>query len=116
MNSNSENVVKETVVTNKEAVKIETEKLDAGTYYIVVEGGSPLNSGIYEVSVASKAKPEDDGDDEEEKNLWDRIKALDWGAFMENFNGWFEQINIKGIVSSISSSIIKVITYLVSMG
>lgn len=107
-------VVAESLVTSEKAGAFETKSLDAGTYYIRVVSGDTLNTGIYRIKMTEKAKADDN--DDSEKTLWERIQALNWGAFLENFTGWIEQINFEAIIKSITSSIATVITYLSALG
>ncbi len=113
-NANDGVVVAESLVTSEKAGAFETKSLDAGTYYICVKSGDTLNTGIYRIKMTEKAKA-DEGDDSG-KSLWDRIKDLNWGAFLENFTGWIEQINFEAIIKSITSSIATVIAYLSALG
>ena len=118
VNSDNGKVV-EPVVLNANIIKTataETSPLAAGTYYIRVSltDGTILDKSYYTLSVSEKAEAVG-GDDEEEKNLFDRIGDLNWGGLWENFAGWIEQINFMGMLSSIFGSIIKVFTYLGSM-
>lgn len=103
--------------TNSKAAEHATEKLEAGVYYISVEAGNVVSSSLYELTVsqnpASSTTP-DDGKDE--PSFIDQIKGLPWDDFAGNFAGWFENINILGIVTSIVASVSQVLTYLFSLG
>lgn len=98
---------------SSKSAKIETYPLAAGAYYIEVTAGETFDSDIYEINVtAKKASIEP----EPEKNLFDKIGDLNWGALWDNFAGWFEQIDIMGMISDMFSSIMMVITLFSSMG
>lgn len=114
-NSANKTIIKETIISNTEKGEFETEALTAGTYYIKVTGGATLNTGIYRIKVTPKTATVETPE-EPELTLWERIMALDWDGFMDNFNGWFEQIDIEAIINSITASIVTVFTYLASMG
>ncbi len=102
--------------TNKKAATISTDKLkDNAAYYIVVEAGSTVNNGVYELKLTPKA-PAKEEDKEDDKSFFEKIEDLPWKDFVKNFEGWFEKINIGGIISSITASIVQVITYLISIG
>lgn len=108
--------VKLNATNDSKEAKAETYPLDAGTYYVKVSvtADGIHDEGIYELSVKEKAEALDDGS-EDNKSLIDRIKELNWGALADNLAGWFDQINFKGMISSMVSSIVKVFTYLGSM-
>lgn len=108
-------VVAKVDATNTKAAEITTEALNAGVHYIVIEAGNVANSGIYSISLtANAAKVEDKKDDD--KSFFDKIKDLPWGDFADNFNGWFEKIDVGSIISSITASIVTVLTYLFALG
>ncbi|MBQ7122113.1 MAG: pre-peptidase C-terminal domain-containing protein [Clostridia bacterium] len=87
---------------NKTA-KLETYPLDAGTYYIEVTAGEEkFDSDIYEIKVTEKTASIEP---EKPKSLIDRIKELNWGALADNLAGWFEQIDLMGLISDIIKSI-----------
>ncbi len=85
-----------------------TDEIPAGTYFIVVEGPESgiVNTGLYTLSIV---------DDEEPAGvmgLLDTLKNIDWSTFLGNFAGWFEQLNILGMITNITESIIKLIARL----
>ncbi len=95
------------------ATEIKTSKLVEGrTYYIKVEGGATLNTELYKISIAEIPAEKKD-EPATGTGFLDQIKAY-IATFAKNFEGWFEQINVMGIVSSITSSVVKVITMLIS--
>ncbi|MEE1011170.1 MAG: hypothetical protein U0L11_03935 [Acutalibacteraceae bacterium] len=94
---------------SSKTAKLETKPLSAGSYYIEVVAGDAHNSDIYEISVSAK---EASIVPEPEKNLIDKIKDLNWNALLDNFKGWFEQIDIMGMISSMFASIAMVIALL----
>ncbi len=102
-----------TTDSNKNA-KIDTDKLKEGAYYVRVSAGETHDSELYSITVTPKAASENK-EPEEEKNLFDRIKDLDWGGLWDNFSGWIEEINFFGMLSSLSASIIRIITYFTSV-
>lgn len=83
-----------------------TETLDAGTYYVAVSAGSDFTDETYSVILKAAEKKEE----EKELSLIDRIKALDWSTFFENFTSWLPSVNIKGMISDIYQSIAKFVT------
>lgn len=96
---------------SSKTAKIETKPLGKGTYYIEVAAGDAHDSDIYEISVTAKEKsivPEP------EKDLFDKIGDLDWGALWDNFSGWIEEINFFGMLTSMFSSILMGLTLLFS--
>lgn len=118
LNSDGEAVadtLKVTATDSSKSAKMETAALAAGTYYIEVTAGEKLDTDIYEINVTEKSEALDDGSDDD-MNLWERIQALNWGALLENLNGWFEQIDIKGMISDIFASIAMVVSLFSSMG
>lgn len=102
--------------TNTKAAEKETEKLEAGQYYIKVETGNVLSAGLYELSVTAKPAAAPTPDEPDSPSFIDQIKDLPWGDFVGNFAGWFENINVLGILTSILASVAQVFTYLFSMG
>lgn len=108
--------VKLNATNDSKTAKAETYPLAAGTYYVKVSVTAEgiHDEGIYELSVKEKAEALDDGSDDN-KSLIDRIKELNWGGLADNLAGWFDQINFKGMISSMVASIVKVFTYLGSM-
>lgn len=111
----NKSVIAKVDATNTKAAEISTDALEAGVYYVVVSAGNVVNPGLYELSMSVKTAASND-DDDDDKSFIDKIKDLPWDNFMDNFKGWFEQINIMGIISSIVSSVATVFTYLFSLG
>ena len=101
-----------TTEKNKNA-KIETEKLAAGDYYVRVSAGNAHDSDLYSIKVTPKVATSTE-EPKKEQNLFDRIKDLNWGGLWDNFSGWIEEINFFGMISSLSASFIKIITYFFS--
>lgn len=91
---------------SSKTAKLETKPLAAGNYYIEVSAGTAHDSDIYEISVAAK---DTSIVPEPEKNLIDKIKDLNWSALLDNLAGWFDQIDIMGMISDIFASIAMVI-------
>ncbi|MBQ2847775.1 MAG: hypothetical protein IJE74_05910 [Clostridia bacterium] len=97
------------------ATVISTEALTAGrTYYIVIEKGATLNTEIYQLKLSSIVVEDDSDDKDDELSFGDQISVY-WGQFWKNFEGWFEQIDIPAIISSIAQSVATVFTLLFSM-
>lgn len=110
---NGEYIAEKVEVKAGEPTVISTESLVAGRfYYIVVEKGGTYNSEIYQLKV-TEIVPEKDDDDTSGLSFGEQIKAY-WSQFMKNFEGWFEQIDIPAIVSSIAKSVTTVFTILFS--
>ena len=80
-----------------------TEDIPAGTYFIVVEGADSgvVNNGLYTLSIV------DDDEPQTVLGLLDTLKNIDWSTFFANFAGWFEDINLLGMITAITSSLIK---------
>ena len=106
-------VIKKYDATNTKAAEFETDQLEYGTYYILVEAGNVASSGLYELSVTEKAAPSapaDDGDDDD--SFIDQIMALPWGDFIGNFVEWLPNVNVFGMLTSLFGSIFDVFTNL----
>lgn len=84
----------------------ETGALEAGTYYVKVSAGTAFTNETYSISVSALEKKTE----ESKPNLIDRIKALDWSKFLENFTSWLPSVNIMGLVSDLFKSISKFVT------
>ncbi len=83
-----------------------TGALEAGTYYVAVSADFDFTDETYSIGVkASEKKAE-----ESKPSLIDRIKALDWSTFFENFTSWLPSVNIWGLVSDLFQSISKFVT------
>ena len=94
------------VVNAGKAVEFTTEKLVAGRYYYVtVEKGGTLTTDIYKLSV-TKIEPKPDDGNNNNGDFFAQIKAY-WAEFWKNFEGWFEQINIIGIVKDLLPGIVN---------
>lgn len=88
------------------ATVFSTEKLVAGRiYYIKVEKGGTLNTEIYKLGITA-IEPEKTDDPVSGLGFFEQIKVY-WGEFMKNFEGWFEQINIMGIITNILPGIME---------
>lgn len=105
--------LKVSTTDSSKSAKIETYPLAAGTYYIEVTAGEIFDSDIYEIKTTAKTESIEP---EPEKNLFDKIGELNWGALWDNFAGWFEQIDLMGMISDMFASIMMVITLFSSMG
>lgn len=110
---NGEVIAEKVEVKAGEPTVITTESLVAGRfYYVVVEKGGTYNSEIYQLKV-TEIVPEKDDDDTDGLSFGEQIKVY-WGMFWKNFEGWFDQIDIPAIVSSIAKSVTTVFTILFS--
>lgn len=90
-----------------EATVFSTEKLVAGRYYYIrVEKGGTLNTEIYKLGITAIEPENTDDGDVSGLSFVEQIKVY-WAQFMKNFEGWFEQINIMGIITSILPGIIE---------
>lgn len=99
---------------SSKTAKMETYPLDAGTYYLeVTADADKFDSDIYEIKVTAKTASIEP---EPEKSLIDMIKELNWGALADNLAGWFDQIDIMGMISDMFASIMMVVTLFSSMG
>ncbi len=83
-----------------------TQELPAGDYYLVVAGGSVINNGFYKVSLTDVEDPEPS------KGFLESLFDIDWSTFLANFAGWFEQVNVIGLISGIVKSIVSLISRL----
>lgn len=107
--------VKLVATDSNKTAKAETVSLAAGTYYVKAAAvAESYDEGIYELKATEKKEAVDDGK-EEEKNLIDRIKDLNWGGLWGNFSDWIGEINFGGLISSIAASIAKLFTFFGSM-
>ena len=118
LNSDGSNVVDPVVLkatNDSKTAKAETKPLAAGTYYIEVSYAEGIHdAAYYDITVTEKAEALG-GNDEGEKNLFDRIKELNWGGLWDNFADWIGEINFMGMLSSMFQSIVKAFTLIGSM-
>lgn len=109
-------------VLNSESVTAETKVLDKGLYYIKVTAGNVFTGETYKVVVKEKKASQNNEDDKKDDGItsitefFDQLKKIDWSNFMKNFEGWFEYINIFGIIKDIIPGIIKLLSDLVFSG
>ncbi len=111
------NIVKEKVTAlNSENTTVSTDTLASGTYYVKVAAGNVFTAETYKISLAEKkassTEDKDDGITTFEEFIA-CIKAIVWSGFWKNFEGWFEYINIIGIVKDIVPGIVKIFSDLV---
>ena len=89
------------VVNAGKTVEFTTGKLVAGrNYYVTIEKGGVLTTDIYSLKVTAIQPEPDAGDGDNNGDFFAQIKAY-WNEFWKNFEGWFEQINIVGIIKDI---------------
>lgn len=114
VNENGNNVAEKATVLNSEKTVISIDSLAAGTYYIKVTAGNVCTGETYKVSLAEKKAVADDSEEDDGKTTVDEfisdIKGIDWSGFWKNFEGWFEYINVMGIVKDLMSSVMHFIT------
>lgn len=115
-NENGDVVKEKVTVLNSETVTVSTDVLAKGTYYVKISAGNVFTGETYKVSLsekkASDVQDKDDGVTSFEEFIAS-IKAIDWSGFWKNFEGWFEYINIVGIVKDIIPGIVKMFSDLV---
>ena len=115
INENGKVVIEKSTVLNSEKLELATEKLASGTYYIKVTAGNVLTGETYKLSLsekkasADKEEVKDDGVTSFDEFIAG-IKAIDWSGFWKNFEGWFEYINVMGIVKDLMASVMDFIT------
>ncbi len=116
-NENGDVICATTTVLNSEKVTVSTDVLTEGTYYITVASGNVFTGETYKIDLDEKKKSEveDDKDDgiTSLEEFFANIKAIDWSGFWKNFEGWFEYINIIGIVKDIVPGIVSFLSDLV---
>ena len=116
-NENGDVINAKTTVLNTETVTVSTDVLAEGTYYITITAGNVFTGETYKVSLTEKKKSEVKDDKDDGITSFDEfianIKAVDWSGFWKNFEGWFEYINIIGIVQDIMPGIISLLSDLV---
>ncbi len=106
-------------ILNTEKVTAETDVLEKGLYYIKVTKGNVFTGETYKITIKEKkaaANPDDGKDDDGKTSISDlfaQLKNIDWSNFMKNFEGWFEFINIGGIIKDLIPGIIKMLSDLV---
>ncbi len=94
-------------------IKTAKDELVAGKiYYLSIQKSATYNDEIYQISIATIKSTEDEKPSEG-VGFFEQIKIY-FEQFMKNFEGWFEEINVMAIVSSITASVIKVLTILIS--
>ena len=106
-NAKNEVVTGPVSATKAKAAEVAIAGLEAGTYYVKVEGGDILNTNIYTIELANGGA---DTDNMSFKELLGNIK---WKTFLDNFAGWLGQVNIGKIVKDIVASIVALFS---SMG
>ncbi len=92
------------VASNSEPAKILLNDKAVGTYYLIIKPDSSyVNNGHYYIGTSKYDVPE------KEKSFFEKIKAIDWSGFLDNFKGWLGKIDFVGIIKSIYVSIRTVI-------
>lgn len=104
-------------ITNAETETAGTDPLEKGTYYFEVSAGNVFTGETYKLTIKEKKAPAntDDPDKDDDgittfADLFAMLKAIDWSNFLANFEGWFEFINIGGIIKDIIPGIVKLFT------
>lgn len=100
LNGKSEVVAGPVTATNAKAGEIELTGLDAGKYYVKVEGGDILNTNIYTVELSN------DGADTSNMTFKELLNSIKWANFLDNFASWIGKINFGQIVKDIVASIV----------
>ncbi len=108
-------VVKEKVtVLNSETVTAETASLDKGVYFIKVVAGNVFTGETYKLSIVEKKVSTENTEDKDDEITVDEfiedIKGIDWSGFWKNFEGWFEYINVLGIIKDLMTSVMDFLT------
>lgn len=116
-NENGDVISAATTVLNSEKITVSTDVLAEGTYYITVTSGNVFTGETYKVSLDEKKKSEVEEDKDDGittiQEFFANITSIDWSGFWKNFEGWFEYINIVGIVTDIMPGIVKMLSDLV---
>ncbi len=94
-------------VTKDKGVAIELTGLEAGKYFVKVEGGDVLNTNIYTVEY------ENNGPDTSNMSFKELLANIKWKPLLDNFSSWIGQVNFVKIVKDLVASIIALIS---SMG
>lgn len=114
VDENGDVVANKVTILNSETIVTETDVLETGTYYIKVTAGNVFTGETYKVSLAEKKKASTDDEADDGKTtigeFFEDIKAIDWSGFWKNFEGWFEYINIFGIIKDLMTSVMDFIT------
>ena len=92
---------------NYKGVAIELTGLEAGKYFVKVEGGDVLNTNIYTIEYT------DNGADTSNMSFKELLGNIKWQPLLDNFAGWIGQVNFVKIVKDLVASIIALIS---SMG
>lgn len=100
LNGKSEAVAGPVTATNAKAAEIELTGLDAGKYYVKVEGGDILNTNIYTVELSN------DGADTSNMTFKELLDSIKWKTFLDNFASWIGKINFVQIVKDIVASLV----------
>lgn len=89
------------------ATVFSTETLVAGRYYYIkITKGGTLDTEIYKLGITAIEPEKTDDGDVSGLSFFEQIKVY-WNEFMKNFEGWFEQINIMGIITNILPGIME---------
>ena len=116
-NGNGDIVKEKVTAFNSETTTVSTDVLASGTYYISVAKGDVFTGETYKISLAEKKASSNTEDKDDGITTFEEfiagIKAIDWSGFWKNFEGWFEYINIIGIVKDIVPGIVKILSDLV---
>lgn len=89
----------EAMATDSKAAELSFNNLEAGIYYIKVTAGTDFNTERYEIELTQAEK------EEGPKSFIERLKDIKWGTLLGTFAGWFNQIDIAGVVKAIYQSI-----------
>ncbi|MBR6786106.1 MAG: hypothetical protein IKM25_07660 [Clostridia bacterium] len=106
VNGKGESVATSATATKDKAAEIELTGLEAGKYYVKVEGGDILNTNFYTVEYA------DNGADTSNMTFKELLGAIKWKTLLDNFSSWIGKVNIKQIVKDIVASLVALFSQL----
>ncbi len=91
--------VLEAIATETKGAELSFANLEAGVYYVKVTAGTDFNTERYEIELTQTEK------EEGPKSFLERLKEIKWATLLSTFAGWFNQIDIAGVVKAIYQSI-----------
>lgn len=106
VNGKGESVATSATATKDKAAEIELTGLEAGKYFVKVEGGDILNTNFYTVEYA------DNGADTSNMTFKELLGAIKWKTLLDNFSSWIGKVNIKQIVKDIVASLVALFSQL----
>ncbi len=100
VNGKGESVAASATATKDKAAEIVLSGLEAGKYYVKVEGGDVLNTNFYTIEC------KDGGADTDNMSFKELLGQIKWKTLLDNFSSWIGQVNIKQIVKDIVASLV----------